>query len=74
LPFVHRAGHCAFTPAETVVAVQSLLNRLNTGTWGPLDANTLNAAASALGPGFNIFPTPVGIVPTSPAYFDFTPS
>jgi pimeloyl-ACP methyl ester carboxylesterase len=72
--FVHRAGHCAFTPAETIAAVQSLLTRLNTGTWGPLDANALNAAASALGPGFNIFPTPLGTAPTPPAYFDFTPS
>jgi pimeloyl-ACP methyl ester carboxylesterase len=62
--FVHRAGHCAFTPAETFAAVQSLLLRLNTGTWGPLDANSLNAAASALGP-FNILP---------PAFIDFTPS
>jgi pimeloyl-ACP methyl ester carboxylesterase len=71
---VHRAGHCAFTPSETIAAVQSLLTRLNTGTWGPLDANSLNAAASALGPGFNIFPTPLGIAPTPPAYFEFTPS
>ncbi len=62
--FVHRAGHCAFTPAETIAAVQSLLFRLNTGTWGPLDANSLNAAASVLGP-LNILP---------PAFFDFTPS
>lgn len=62
--FVHRAGHCAFTPAETFVAVQSLLFRLNTGSWGLIDANSMNAAASALGP-FNVLP---------PAYFDFTPS
>ena len=26
--FVNRAGHCAFTPAETVTAVGTLLNRL----------------------------------------------
>ena len=31
--FVHRAGHCAFTPAETITAAQTLLNRLNTGRW-----------------------------------------
>ena len=31
--FVHRAGHCAFTPAETITAVQVLLNRLHTGYW-----------------------------------------
>lgn len=63
--YVHRAGHCAFTPAETIAAVESLLFRLNTGVWGPLDPNSMNATASALGPLFNIAP---------PAYFDFTPS
>ncbi len=82
--FVDRAGHCTFTPAETITAVRSLLRRLDTGTWGPLDATTMNAAAFALGPGSNIvlLPSPLGslpgtppiIVPTSPAYFDFTPS
>ena len=29
--FVNRAGHCAFTPAETITAVQTLENRLSTG-------------------------------------------
>ena len=82
--FVDRAGHCAFTPAETIAAVRSLLTRLDTGAWGPLDPTSLNAAAFALGPGFNIFilppttgslpGTPPTIVPTTPAYFDFTPS
>src|SRR5215813_11504170 len=28
--FVHRAGHCAFTPAETITAVQALVRRLDT--------------------------------------------
>jgi hypothetical protein len=31
--FVARAGHCAFTPAETITAVQTLENRLSTGRW-----------------------------------------
>ena len=31
--FVHRPGHCAFTEAETVAAVQVLLKRLDTGRW-----------------------------------------
>jgi len=73
--FVHRAGHCAFTPAETITAVASLLFRLNTGVWGVLDADSLNDTASALGPGFNIFPSPTApvILPVKPAFFDFTP-
>jgi pimeloyl-ACP methyl ester carboxylesterase len=72
--FVHRASHCAFTPAETAAAVQALLTRLHTGAWGPLDANSMNAAGSAFWPGLNVFPTPIGILPVAPAYFDFTPS
>lgn len=28
--FVHRAGHCTFTPAETVTALQNLIERLKT--------------------------------------------
>ncbi|TMC32159.1 MAG: hypothetical protein E6J28_14825 [Chloroflexi bacterium] len=31
--FVHRAGHCTFTPAETIAALQALETRLNTGKW-----------------------------------------
>ena len=63
--FVHRAGHCTFTPAETITAVQALLFRLDSGVWGSLDADSLNDTASALGSGFNIVP---------PAFFDFKPS
>jgi pimeloyl-ACP methyl ester carboxylesterase len=72
--FVDRAGHCAFTPAETIAAVQTLVNRLDTGTWHNVDAGDLNNAAAALGPGFNIFGTPQGIVAVSPAYIEFDPS
>jgi len=72
--FVDRAGHCAFTPAETVTAVGQLLNRLETGKWPGGDAADLNAAAAALGPNFNIFATSQGIVPTPPAFFEFRPS
>jgi hypothetical protein len=72
--FVDRAGHCAFTPAETIAAVQTLINRLDTGRWQDVDANDLNKAAAALGPGFNIFGTSAGIVPVPPAFFKFNPS
>ena len=55
--FVSRAGHCAFTPAETITAAQALLRRLATGHWndGALRPGSLNAAAAALGPDDNIF-------------------
>jgi len=51
--FVSRAGHCAFTPAETIASVQKLLDRLDTGEWHDVLADDLNNAAAALGPGFN---------------------
>ena len=73
--FVARAGHCAFTPAETIAAVQTLLARLNTGIWPDVAATNMNAAATALGPGFNIFVNPQGmIVPVPPGFVDFNPT
>jgi pimeloyl-ACP methyl ester carboxylesterase len=72
--YVHRAGHCAFTPAETITAVQSLLNRLDTGRWGPLDPATLNSQAAALGPAYNIFAVGSTIFPTAPAFLRFQPT
>ena len=69
--FVSRAGHCAFTPAETVAAVGTLLARMKTGEWHDVDAQDLNNAATALGPGFNIFATSKGIVPVPPEFVEF---
>ena len=66
--FVHRAGHCTFTPAETITAVQALLNRLDTGHWGPLAPATLNQQASALGPVGSAFN------PAPPAFLRFQPT
>ncbi|HEV2258095.1 MAG TPA: DUF6351 family protein, partial [Streptosporangiaceae bacterium] len=48
--FVHRAGHCAFTPAETITAANTLLQRLSTGKWPSIRPHVLNKAAAALGP------------------------
>jgi pimeloyl-ACP methyl ester carboxylesterase len=74
--FVSRAGHCAFTPAETVTAVQALLNRLSTGRWddAALRTSSLNASAAALGPQFNIFSSGGQVVPTPPAFIPFRPT
>jgi hypothetical protein len=71
---IARAGHCAFTPAETIAAVQTLINRLDTGRWHDVGATDLNNAAAALGPAFNIFATAQGVVPAPPAYIEFEPS
>lgn len=53
--FVHRAGHCAFTPAETVTAFQTLIQRLDIGKWGDTThPDVMDAEAAALGPSLNI--------------------
>ncbi len=62
--FLHRAGHCTFTPAETVTALGNLLARLDTGEWPNLDPDALNAEAAVLGP-LNIAP---------PSFFEFDPT
>jgi pimeloyl-ACP methyl ester carboxylesterase len=72
--FVDRAGHCAFTPAETISAVETLLKRLETGHWPSIEANLLNWGAAALGPDFNIFEVGTTMVPTPPAFIDYTPA
>jgi predicted esterase len=62
--FVHRAGHCSFTPAETISALQALVQRIDTGKWST-DSGTLDATAAALGPALN---------PAAPAFIDFEPT
>ena len=77
--FVNRAGHCAFTPAETITAAQTLLNRLSTGHWNVPSPAGLNAEAAALPSTLNVFAVsqPDGstkIVPTPSAFISYTPA
>jgi pimeloyl-ACP methyl ester carboxylesterase len=74
--FVHRAGHCAFTPAETVTAAHVLLQRLSTGKWDDraLRPANLNTAAAALEPSLNVFFSGGQLVPTPPAFVTFHPT
>ena len=65
--FVHRAGHCAFTPGETVAAFKTLVHRLDTGRWGTIDPKHLNAQAASLGPAFNT--APAGFIKFQPGPF-----
>jgi pimeloyl-ACP methyl ester carboxylesterase len=73
--FVHRAGHCAFTPAETITAVQVLLHRLAAGRWdtGATEPGPMNAAAAALGPSFNVFTSGGQLVATPAAFVTYRP-
>jgi pimeloyl-ACP methyl ester carboxylesterase len=72
--FVHRAGHCAFTPAETITAVRVLLRRLATGHWNAaaLRPASLNSAAIKLGPNYNVFET-TKLVPAGPRFVRYSP-
>ena len=78
--FVHRAGHCNFTEAETIAALQTLIQRLDTGSWQDLDPEDLNTAAKKLGAWYNVYcllcstiAPPVG-VPMDPAFVDYSPA
>ncbi len=64
--FIHRAGHCAFTPAEMLTAFHTLIHRLNSGKWdGSTDPRLLNQEATALGANLN---------PAPPAFIAFEPT
>jgi hypothetical protein len=71
--FVHRAGHCAFTPAETITAASVLLNRVSTGRWSSLtlDPAGLNSQAAGLGPAYNVFATGSTLTPAAPAFTSY---
>src|SRR5580700_407212 len=81
--FVNRAGHCAFTPAETITAVQTLLNRLATGHWNVPSPAGLNSEAAALPSTDNVYirtttnsdgTSTTTLVPTAPAFISYTPA
>jgi len=71
--FVHRAGHCAFTPAETITALQTLDLRLATGKWEDLTVPDLNNDAGLLGSGYNVYIDGSSLAPTPPAFLNFQP-
>lgn len=71
--FVNRAGHCQFTPAETITAVQSLDLRITSGQWPSLDPATLNDEASALGPVYSFVGSHSSSGVTPPAFLTYQP-
>ena len=70
--FVHRAGHCAFSAAETIALIQQMIKRLDTGQWdeAALQPAALNAGAQALG---DTYQTVGGFFITAPAFTTFAP-
>jgi pimeloyl-ACP methyl ester carboxylesterase len=71
--FVHRAGHCEFTPAETISAFQTLSERLLTGKWKGVTPSDLNNQAAALGPEFNVLFLNGQLVSVPPEFLKFQP-
>jgi alpha-beta hydrolase superfamily lysophospholipase len=68
--FVHRAGHCTLTSAETIAALEALIRRLDTGEWQGVDPAAMNAAASGLAPVYKfLFP---GAPVSPPSFVDYT--
>ena len=72
--FVHRAGHCEFTPAEKITAFQALESRLTSGKWKNLTPATLNKNAAALGSTYNVIEGSSGLVATPPAFLTYKPA
>jgi pimeloyl-ACP methyl ester carboxylesterase len=71
--FVHRAGHCAFTPAENLTAFHTLIRRLNTGRWFDMtDPDLMDQEANAYGPTYNVLPPSATVVP--PAFTTYHPA
>jgi hypothetical protein len=70
--FVHRAGHCAFSYAETIVLIQQMIQRLDTGQWddATLQPTAMTAAAQALGDSYNEVG---GFFKSPPAFVNFSP-
>ncbi len=78
--YIGRAGHCYFTRAELLTAFDSLVARIESGSWPDLEPSRLNAAATARGPEENSVPPAIGSLdpgrtglPTPPAFVAFTP-
>jgi pimeloyl-ACP methyl ester carboxylesterase len=65
--YVHRAGHCTFTPAEDVTAFKTLVHRLDTGHWASINPSTMNSQATSLGSTLNV--APASFINFQPAQF-----
>ncbi len=71
--FIHRAGHCVFTPAETITALRTLQLRLRTGKWEDLGISQLNNEATGLGSAYNVLDINNMLVETPPEFLSFQP-
>jgi pimeloyl-ACP methyl ester carboxylesterase len=65
--YVHRAGHCTFTPAETVTGIKTLIKRIESKHWGSINPSTMNSQATSLGSTLNA--APASFIHFQPAQF-----
>lgn len=74
--YVHRGGHCSVTASEEIVAIQTIVERIDAGHWGDTDPATLTARAAAFGPEYQTVHTAFnGFQPVSPVGFtDYDPA
>jgi len=48
--FIDAAGHCNYTVAELAAAIETVMQRLNTGNWGDTSPRAMNKLAASLDP------------------------
>jgi hypothetical protein len=77
--FIHRPGHCAFSDAEMLTALDVLVRRIHAGDWPRLHPAFLNAMARRYPSSFQQIslappgtPNPV-MIPALPSFTRFTP-
>ena len=70
--FVNRAGHCAFSAAETIAVFEAMISRLDSGSWNDaaLSPQSLNSTARAMGDTYN---SVAGFFISPPAFETFNP-
>lgn len=69
--YVHGGGHCTFTFAEVLTALDVLVRRIEGGTWPALAPAILNDAAAQLGAEANVLA--IYGAPSPPRFFDYEP-
>jgi len=69
--YIRRAGHCAFTDAEMLTALDMLFARIHHGRWPSAAPAALNAAARRLGPAYAGFAASRAVpLKAPPAFID----
>jgi pimeloyl-ACP methyl ester carboxylesterase len=73
--YVRRAGHCAFTDAEMLTALDVLFTRIDSGRWPSSAPGSLNAAARRLGAAYAGFASSRTVrLKAAPAFTAATPT